>query len=157
MRQLQLLLAVFLTLSLMTPLAWAEESWAPEQKQVLEAIERLSATTAPGGGGADAYGAILAEDFSRWTIGSKVINRKAAWVDGLREWLDAGWRVSDRETQTLEIHVSGEIAYARRVVKETYTGPDGNSSVSSAALAEVWVRSKSGWLLTRVDLHPMGD
>lgn len=157
MRKPLLLTALTLFLGLFSSQAWAQDSWTPEQQQVLDTIERLSATTAPAGDGADAYGAILADGFSRWTIGSKLVNDKMAWVEGVREWFDDGWRVSDREVRMVEVHVSGDVAFTRRVVKETYLGPDGDSSVSAAALAEVWVREDNSWLLSRVDVHPMDD
>ncbi len=123
--------------------------------QVLEAMEQLSAATAPGGAGADAYGAVLAEEFSRWTIGSNETSGKADWVEGVREWFDDGWRVSDRKTQILEIRMRDETAYIRRIVTESYTGPENEQSVSTAALAEVWVRGNEGWLLLFVNVHPM--
>ena len=133
----------------------AQNSWDTEQLQVLEAIERLSATTAPDGAGADAYSAILDDEFSRWTIGSEVINQKRAWVQGIREWFADGWRVSDRQSQHLEILMRGDFAYTRRVVEETYSGPEGEQSVLAAALAEVWVRREKEWLLLFVNVHPL--
>ncbi len=135
--------------------ASSEESWSKEQRQVLAAIQRLSASTAPGGAGPDAYAAVLADDFSRWTVGSDVINDKETWVEGVREWFNDGWRVSDRKTRNLEIQVSGGQAFIRRIVTETYLGPDKETSSSSAALAEVWVRRADDWLLLRADVHPM--
>ena len=133
----------------------SEESWTEEQRQVLAAIERLSASTAPGGAGPDAYAAVLADDFSRWTVGSELINGKQTWVEGLREWFDDGWRVSDRKVRNIEIRVEKDLAFVRRIVTETYLGPEQETSVSSAALAEVWVRREKGWLLYRADVHPM--
>lgn len=133
----------------------AQEMWTKEQRQVIVAIERLSASTAPGGAGADEYGAVLAEEFSRWTVGSAVINDKQNWVEGLRQWFDDGWRVSDRDVQNLEILVRGDFAFTRRIVKETYAGPKGESSVSKAALVEIWVDGDNGWLLLRVNVHVM--
>ena len=142
-------------LSLLWGSLHAEETWNTEQLQVLEAIDTLSATTAPDGAGPDAYAAVLDDDFSRWTIGSEVINQKQAWVDGLREWFDDGWRVSNRQTRNLEILVRDDLAYTRRIVQETYSGPENEQSVSSAALAEVWVRRNEGWLLLLVNVHPL--
>jgi len=137
--------------------ALSEESWSKEQRQVLAAMQRLSASTAPGGAGPDAYAAVLADDFSRWTVGSDVINDKKTWVEGIREWFDDGWRVSDRKIRNLEIQVRNDQAFVRRIVTETYLGPDKATSSSSAALAEVWVRRADGWLLLRADVHPMGN
>lgn len=145
-------IGVLLLLWMSMPIA-AASTWEAGQLQVLEAISRLSATTAPGGAGPDAYGAILDDEFGRWTIGSEVINGKQAWVQGLREWFDDGWRVSDRKVQNLEILVRGDFAYTRRIVEETYLGPAGEQSVSAAALAEVWVRREKGWLLQLVTVH----
>jgi hypothetical protein len=130
----------------------AQDSWTTEQLQVVASIERLSTATAPGGAGADGYGAVLADNFSRWTTGSDVINDKQSWVEGVREWFDDGWRVTDRNQNILEILMMGEFAFTRRVVEETYLGPDGERSVSKAALAETWVRSDGVWLLLLVNV-----
>ena len=116
---------------------------------------RLSAATAPDGAGASEYGAVLAADFTRWTVGSSDISDKTSWVQGIQEWFEDGWRVSDRQTQHVEIVVRDDLAFTRRIVEETYLGPDGERSVSGAALAEVWVRGDHGWLLLRVDVHPL--
>jgi len=132
--------------------------WSPGQRQILDAIAKLSASTAPGGGGADDYAAMLTNDFSRWTIGSDVLSGKQEWVDGIRAWFDDGWRVSDREAEVLEITMEGGTAYSRRIVTETYTGPDGETTpAAKAALAEVWRRDGEGWRLQRVTVHPLEE
>lgn len=144
-------LLVFCLLSLSSySSARSEGSWSPDQLQILGSIDRLSATTAPDGTGADAYGKALAEDFSRWTTGSTVINRKKEWVEGIRSWFDDGWRVADRNQVVLEITIRGDHAFTRRIVEETYLGPDGEKSMSKAALAETWARAGDTWLLFRV-------
>ena len=136
--------------------AWADDSWSPEQQAVIESMQRLSASTAPDGKGADEYGSVLAEDFSRWTTGSTLVNHKEAWVEGVRGWFDDGWRVADREQTIVEITIVAEYAFTRRIVEETYLGPDGESSVSKAALAETWIRSDDGrWMLLRVNADVM--
>lgn len=130
----------------------AQDSWTTDERQVLAAMERLSAATAPDGAGADAYAAVLTDDFSRWTTGSGVVNDKQSWVAGVREWFDDGWRVTDRNQEIVEISVKGDMALTRRIVEETYLGPDGENSVSRAALAEVWARSDGVWLLYQVNV-----
>jgi ketosteroid isomerase-like protein len=136
----------------------APGEWSPGQREILDAIARLSAATAPGGGGADDYAARLTDDFSRWTIGSDSVIGKQAWVDGIRGWFDDGWRVSDRQSEVLEITVEGSTAFCRRIVSETYVGPDGEiSPPARAALAEVWRRDGEGWRLQRVTVHPIQD
>jgi ketosteroid isomerase-like protein len=136
----------------------APGDWSPQQREILDAIAELSASTAPGGGGADDYAAMLTEDFSRWTIGSDVLNGKEDWVDGIRGWLDDGWRVSDRQAEVLEITVEGGTAFSRRIVSETYAAPDGETSPpAKAALAEVWRRGGEGWRLQRVNVHPIQE
>lgn len=135
--------------------ASAQGSWTQEQREVIAAIDRLSAATAVGGGGADAYAAVLSDEFTRWTVGSTVVNEKRDWVAGLREWLDDGWRVADRQTEILEILVRGDYVFTRRIVEETYVGPENERTGSQAALAEVWVRGNGDWLLFRVNVHPL--
>lgn len=135
--------------------AFAQERWDPRQREILSAIETLSAATRPGGGGADAYGAVLAEEFARWTMGSDVINEKTAWVAGIAEWYEQGWRVVGRQSDVLQITVLDAIAFSRRIVAESLEGPGGERSESLTALTEVWVRRDGAWLLWRVDLTPV--
>ena len=144
-------LLFFLSLSILPySKVLADESWSPEQSEVLVSMQRLSATTATNGTGADAYGEVLAEDFSRWTTGSTLINYKEVWVEGVRGWFDDGWRVIDRNQTVLEITIKGDNAFTRRIVEETYRGPDDEISISKAGLAETWIRSGGNWLLLRV-------
>lgn len=136
---------------------FGQEPLSAAQKEIVKAMEKFSETTAPGGAGAEGYAAFLTEDFSRWTIGSKVTNDKDKWVEGVRAWFDDGWRVSSRETQNLEILVVDNFAFTRRIVTETYLGPEGDSSVSKAALVEIWTFRNKSWLLYRVNVHPMDN
>jgi hypothetical protein len=143
---------------LLLALAWpvsqaiAQDSWTPDQQGILISIERLSEATAPGGSGADGYGAVLSDQFSRWTTGSSSVTGKQEWVEGIREWFEDGWRVADRDQSILEISVVGDFAFTRRIVVEGYLGPDGDTTESRAALAETWIRGDGGWLLLRVNV-----
>ncbi|WP_190809278.1 DUF4440 domain-containing protein [Flagellimonas sp. S3867] len=134
---------------------YGQEEWTSEQQQILETMQFFSETTAPNGKGADAYGSYLSDDFSRWTIGSSITNNKNKWVEGVREWFDDGWRVSERKQQNLEILIIDSYAHTRRIVTETYLGPKGDTSESKAALAEIWIKKDNKWLLYRVNVHPM--
>ena len=147
-----LLLGLILCL---TSVANAQDSWTDEQQTVIAAVEQLSESTAPDGAGADAYGVMLADDFSRWTVGSQETQYKDSWIEGIREWFDDGWRVSKRESQFLQIDIRDRFAFTRRNVTEHYLGPDGETSSSNAALAEVWIQSDNGWLLQYVSVHPI--
>jgi hypothetical protein len=151
MKYVSCLLAISL-MSIACTGAQSQNSWSTEQLHVLASMHRLSASTAPDGAGADEYGEVLAENFSRWTTGSELINHKTEWVEGVRSWFDDGWRVIDRNETILEITIREGEAFTRRIVEETYLGPDEERTVSKAALAETWVRSDGGWLLLRVDV-----
>lgn len=145
--------AIFLfTLSIVS---YGQDEWTDNQKNLINAMNDLSKTTAPNGKGADAYGRLLSEDFSRWTIGSTVLSNKEKWVNGVREWFDEGWRVSERKQKNLEILAMDSFAFTRRIVTETYKGPDGETSTSEAALVEIWKFKEGHWLLFRVNVHPM--
>ena len=133
----------------------AAEEHSAEEQQIIDAIERLSAATAPGGGGPDAYAEVLASDFTRWTMGEGEIQDRDAWVDGMRGWWEDGWRVTARETDYLEIAVLGEFATMRRIVTESYRGPEDEESRSRTALAETWVRRAGEWRLLRVNARPL--
>jgi len=135
----------------------AQTSWTIEQEQIVATIDRLSATTAPDGNGADDYGMLLDEAFSRWTVGSDLVSYKRDWVDGIRDWFDDGWRVSERKTDYVAIDIVDNFAFTRRNVSETYLGPDGDSSTSKAAVAEVWKKSGNSWLLLVANVHPITD
>jgi hypothetical protein len=135
--------------------AAAQSEWSPKQQEVLNAIDALSASTAVDGGGADAYGRMLDDSFTRWTVGSNLINEKEAWVEGIRDWFDDGWRVSERDTELFDIRMSGAYAFTRRIVSETYLGPDGDESKSKAAVAEVWCSHNGMWLLLTANVDPI--
>lgn len=150
--------SVFVIVALLScSIVCAQDSWTAEQQEIIASIEKLSATTAPGGTGAEGYAAILAEGFSRWTTGSSVVNRKQAWVDGVRSWFDDGWRVVDRDQEVVEILVVGEFAFTRSIVEETYQSPSGESSLSKAGLAETWMRRDGDWLLLQVNVVVQSD
>jgi len=65
------------------------------------------------------------------------MNTKTDWVDEISEWFDDGWRVTDRQVEYVELVINNDLAFARRNVKETYLGPDGDSSTSKAAVEEM--------------------
>jgi len=136
------------------PVPVALQDGSAGEAGVREAMEGLSAATAPDGGGPDAYAEMLAGDFARWTVGSEIINDRDGWVGGMRTWWDDGWRVSGREENLLELLIRDGFAFTRRIVTETYTGPDGETSSATAALAEVWVQEGEGWKLVLVNVHP---
>ena len=150
--QLTIITMIF---SVISGVCYGQDNWNSEQKQVIETMNLLSETTAPKGKGADAYSSYLSDNFSRWTIGSSITNNKKKWVEGIREWFNDGWRVSERKQQNLEILIMDNYAHTRRIVTETYIGPKGDISKSKAALAEIWIKENEKWLLYRVNVHPM--
>lgn len=149
------LIIITVLFSFLSGFGYGQDNWNNEQKQIIETMNMLSATTAPDGKGANAYGSHLSDNFSRWTIGSSITNNKKKWVSGVREWFDDGWRVSNRDQKTLEILIMNDYAHTRRIVSETYLGPKGDTSISKAALAEIWIKKNNKWLLYRVNVHPM--
>ncbi|MBT8218797.1 MAG: hypothetical protein KJP00_03180 [Bacteroidia bacterium] len=148
MRLLSTVLIVFTVFQLS-----GQPEFDQQQQAILDVITALSTTTAKEGGGADAYGLILHDDYSRWTLGGEQMSGKQAWIDGIREWFDGGWSVSDRDQEIIEITVNAEIAFVRRIVSETFVSPHGNKGQpSKAALAEIWKKVEDQWLLYRVDI-----
>ncbi|WP_394693600.1 hypothetical protein [Hyphobacterium sp.] len=133
-------------------LAMSPSVQADETAPVLEAIARLSESSETDGGGPDVYAGSLCPGFTRWTPGSDETSDKNSWLDGVRGWWDEGWRVSERETEWIQVTLSGKHAFVRRNVAETYTGPDGEESSSRSALVETWSLQSGGWCL----LHANG-
>ncbi len=128
------------------------QNWNQDQKAILNAIDKLSAATAPDGKGPSAYGELLAEEFSRWTMGSDKMETKESWLKGIDGWFNDGWRVSDRTNEVQEIKIVGITAFVRRMVSETYMGPKGElTDPSKAAVSEVWMKDRD-WKLLRVEV-----
>lgn len=146
------LLIILISLS---PKTYSQPEWSGKAKELIETIEKFSETTSPSGQGADAYSEFLHIDFSRWTMGSSLENDKENWVEGVREWFDDGWRVSERHQETIEMLIEKKYAHVRRIVTETYKGPKGDTSKSKAALAEIWIKHRGKWMLFRVNVQPL--
>ena len=123
-----------------------------EYSEILKRMEELSKSTAPGGGGGEAYGKVLHDDFSRWTMGSKNIVSKSEIIESINGWFKDGWRVTDRNTENWNFTESGNYAFIRRKVTEKYLGPDDETSTSTSGLTEVWIKENNKWFLLRVDL-----
>jgi ketosteroid isomerase-like protein len=146
---------VFLFSFLQLSISQGSENQA--EMAVMASIAKLSKATSPGGGGADAYADILTEDYSRWTLGSDSSQNKYDWVEGIREWFDDGWRVTDRQTSKFFFSSKGDLAFTRRVVSESYIGPGGEKSSGKAAVSEVWRKEGEVYLLWRVDISPIKE
>ena len=147
-------------LLLIIPIAtfsWGQEKTAKDYDGVIKAMEGLSAATAPGGGGVEAYGAILAEDFTRWTIGEEKLYTKEEWLKGLKSWFDHSMSVVDRKMEYMEMDLQGDVAFTRRIVTETQADEFDKESSYKSALSEVWVKRKGAWLLLRADVTSMKD
>jgi hypothetical protein len=138
-------------------ICYGQDSYTPNQTAVLDAMQGLSETTAPGGKGAKAYGTFLDDDFTRWTLGSTVVSDKQKWLDGIKDWFNDGWRITDRDQQIIEITILNDVAHTRRIVSESYLGLEAETSTSKAALVEIWVFRNDKWLLYRVNVQPIYD
>ncbi|MCG8435137.1 MAG: nuclear transport factor 2 family protein [Gammaproteobacteria bacterium] len=147
----------YLLLLILMPFTATAAEWNTTQREIIAAIQALSAATAPDGKGADEYATVLAKDFTRWTLGADSVSGRESWVEGMREWFDDGWRVTDRKQTYLEIAPKGDFATVRRIVSETYLGPDGEVITSKAAVAETWIREDGNWKLLRANLSVMND
>ena len=144
---------IFLALSfvLLSPLSAQE--WNDGQRSIVRQIEALSATTVPSGEGPVGYAELLSPDFTRWTLGSDHISRKQDWIRGIEDWWDDGWRVIERDGETNEITILGELAFVRRTAYERFQSPAGEAGeMAGAALAEVWRIEAGEWRLWRVDI-----
>lgn len=139
------------------PGAVSAQQWNHNQQAVATAIEELSASTVPGGDGPEGYASMLADDFTRWTLGGDRMSDRDSWVRGIEEWWEDGWRVVEREGEIVDITMTGDMAFVRRTAYERFAGPTGEpGDLTGAALAEVWVRRDGVWRLWRVDITLLG-
>ena len=65
--------------------------------------------------------------------------------------------MTDRQVEYIELAINNDLAFTRRNVVETYLGPDGDSSASKAAVAEMWIKINGTWLLFRANIHPITE
>ena len=126
---------------------------AAEAALELRMAQLSQALDVEGAGGA-AYGEVLAEDYTRWTVGKGKINAKTPWVKGIADWFDSGWRVVESTNQILEVTLTKEHAHVRRIVTEAYAGPDGEDESYRTGVVEQWVRKEGQWYLRRASVSP---
>lgn len=151
MSRIAFMLVSVLCLLTISLAANAENTSDAVPTELREAMSDFSSSTLVGGKGPEVYAMYLAEDYSRWTLGNDTVIAKTQWVAGVRGWYDDGWRVMERKREDMEFTLLEDLAFARSIVQETYVGPEGDETVSTAALAEVWVKRDGRWLLFRVD------
>lgn len=130
------------------------QNFDSEQKAIISQMKALSSSMYKGGKGGNAYAAILAPDYTRWTSGSDLINDRANWLKGINDWFDSGWRIADSQNNILEIKIQGNLAFVRRVATETYSGPKGESQVFQSGVVEVWTKKNNTWLLLQASISP---
>lgn len=133
----------------------AQQAWNAKQQQVIAAMESLSKANTLGSQDIQRYASMLDDRFSRWTIGSRVVNDKAGWVQGIQTWIDRGWAMAASTQQIIEIQLLGDTAITRRIVSEAYIGPDKASMITTSALAEVWIKQQDQWRLVSMTVHPL--
>jgi hypothetical protein len=126
-----------------------------DHKSIKAVMKRIAQSTSSDGLGADEYGKYLHAEFTRWSMKDSEEINKTDFIESVREWFDEGWRVPTREAQIVSFKVIGDMAFSRRIVTETYSGPDGESGSSKSALSETWKKENNNWLLFSVEVVPI--
>jgi len=150
-------LATFLlvfSFSFTSSILYSQDDTKTKKTELLKAMEEFSATTSINGKGAESYGSFLSNEFSRWTLGDSTMTNKKEIVVSVHGWFQEGWRVIDRKFENIEILVKDNYAFTRRIAHETYEGPSGDNSFSTASLTEIWQKKDGKWLLLRVNVDP---
>jgi hypothetical protein len=125
-----------------------------DQEQVLAASQALSATTQVGGDGPSAYAALLHPRFTRWYVGTDVMDRNAL-VAAIEQWWLSGARVASGERDVVHLFLHGDQALLRLDLSEEFVDKDGNPAGSFAGhVAQTWARSGDEWLLIAADIAP---
>ncbi len=150
-------LAVYSTIVLLVTMVvtTATKANTPSDNELIRSqMQALSESMHKDGGGQQAYAAILSPDFSRWTVGSDLINNRTNWLQGISDWFKSGWRVSHSENDVLELLVKDNQARVRRVVTETFVGPAGEQEIYQTSVVELWVKQQKQWLLQQANVAP---
>lgn len=144
---------VFLLTVLLSSALMASELKSDEQ-QIMARLSELSASMKKNGQGAKAYAQVLDDNYSRWTMGSQKINDKAAWLEGIEDWFESGWRVEKSDNKILSLAFAHNRAFVRRIATEYYLGPKGEKEAYRTGIAEVWLKRGNNWYLQQVQVAP---
>lgn len=140
-----------------TPTAEPVRDTAADEAAILAASESLSMTTLEGGDGPEAYAALLHPRFTRWYVGTDVMDRKAL-VAAIEQWWLSGARVASGEREVVHLLLQGDQALLRLDLSEEFVDGDGNPAGAFAGhVAQTWARSGDQWLLLAADIAPAAD
>ena len=145
---------LFLAIFVATTIQISSQGFGQEESAIIDQMNALSASMKRDGSGGKAYAAILSPDYSRWTLGSTLINDRATWLKGINDWFNSGWRIAESENNIIEIKVYGDYAFVRRVATETYAGPNGENQVFQSGVVEIWNKKDKIWLLLQASISP---
>ena len=124
------------------------------EKQIKSRMLELSKTMTKGGSGGKGYAQILMPNYTRWTVGSEIINNKSNWLKGINDWFDSGWRVSESKNVILEIRIIKDLVFTRRIVTETYVGPKNEKNIYKTGVIETWIKQNDNWFLLNASVTP---
>jgi hypothetical protein len=145
-------------LVMMMSIIWStpatESAVITEKEQLKSRMYQLSNTMKKGGSGGQGYAELLMPNFTRWTVGSEIINNKSKWVKGINDWFDSGWRVSESHNDILEIRIFTNLAFTRRIVTETYLGPNNEKNIYRTGVVETWLKEQGNWFLLNASVTP---
>lgn len=146
-----IMLVVFVLLSL-TSLALAQDT---ERKSELEeTIRGFSNCSTVDGGGWEAYKSFLHEDFTRWTIGPPILGKEAI-VASIKEWWEAGNRVSEDSSLIVQMDIFENIGIVRIERFESFIDGAGEETGKfHGYLSQLWTYENEKWKLLSLDITP---
>jgi hypothetical protein len=78
--------------------------------------------------GFEAYAGLFHPQFSKWFIESGTVRERAEFLADIRHWNDAGNRAVSAELKPVSLHVDGDVAVLRSVMRERFRDVQGSES-----------------------------
>lgn len=130
---------------------------SPDEVALIDRMEHI-ATDLPEKGW-DAYADYFSADYDNWVMRSERITGRAAFMEAVRAWRDAGNGASKVEVTPLSIDFLGDgFAYVRSHNKEWFFGPAAEAGRErfEGYFASVWKKEDDGvWRVYRSSFIPV--
>ena len=155
-RFLAIILLVGLTLLPGTGMAAdpGKTDFTPEQQAVIDAVKN-----GPVGieSDFDAWADGYARDWTYWRLGAKETRPRGTHMALVRDFVEAGNRVTGFELEPVDVVIRGDIAMLRLIATETFVSTAGETSAVRYASASMLTREEGRWKVLATNILYLDD